>query len=103
MDVAILAAWSALLADECICGRPRAVHEHETEDDYTTYTDECPAMAALDFAQAARSLDDEKVLSPLRDKVQAGQATRMERIRARLNPERSRSWWVRRKDELPPA
>ena len=94
VDIAILDAWHALNADLCICGRPRAIHATEAAADYVTGVDTCPAIAALDEQQAAKSIDDEDAMRAVRDRVEQGKASRADRIAARLNMDRPRSWFV---------
>lgn len=82
--MALLDAWGRLNESLCICGRPRAVHAEQVEDDYLTGYDECPAIKALDRAQAAISIDDEQASEQAR---KSG-----DEITARMTPERPRSW-----------
>ena len=53
IDRGILAAWRRLTSSLCsMCGRPWAVHDTDTEDDYTVGYLECTASAKLDRIQA---------------------------------------------------
>lgn len=77
-DTALLGAWMRLRDDLCECGRPLELHEDADPASFRTGYRTCPALAALDQAQAARRNDSD-------DK------------RARedgLDPERSRTWLV---------
>lgn len=94
MDVALLTAWAEVDEDRCQCGRPRAVHEGETWQDYRTGFTVCPAMEALDLAQARRAVTDDAVLEQARESGDA--------ILARTRPDRSRTWSIWHIRESPP-
>lgn len=94
IDLAIHTAWDALNASLCVCGRPVAVHDGQTLDDYHTAYDECPAVAALDWSQAAKSIDDEDDHAAELKRVRDGTGTREDLIVSRLSPTRARTWLV---------
>ena len=87
IDRAILASWHKLdHQPKCRqCGRPMAVHEHDSEDDYNVGYLTCTATAKL-------------------DRVQAEQAKRDEAERdAGRNPDRARQWVTWTDDEGAPT
>lgn len=87
VDVAIMTEWLALTDDTCEhCGRPLAGHEDMDPADFNTGWRTCPAMVALDEAQAMKA--DEADEKAARDKGR--------------NPDRARSWLTWTDAEGPP-
>ena len=83
--MAILTAWRELQESLCSkCGRPLALHAEQAPDDFHADWRECPAVIALDHAQATKSVVDQ----------QAREAAEKSgnQVAARLQPERSRTW-----------
>lgn len=84
--MSILLAWAELDETSCRhCGRPRAIHEHQSAEDYNTGYDGCPAMEAIDASQA-----------------RIAEAEDAQALKAGRNPERWRTWYAWTDDEPPP-
>ena len=85
MDRAIITAWTKLARTACTrCGRPWAIHDSDSEDDYAVGYNTCTASVALDRAQALQHKRDEPDL------------------KQGLNPERARQWATWTDEEGPP-
>lgn len=97
VDIALLDGWWRLNDNLCQqCGRPREVHDDETDADYHAGFEECPATVALLAAQTKKRLAYE------REREAAFKADKWS-VAAHMPREQALSWVTWTDDEGKPS
>jgi hypothetical protein len=100
IDQLMMEAWWLAKALECPgCGRPSAVHETDSPDDYDVWQLDCTAMRAIGEHVALLSGGSRDAMSDELRRLAADDAARRDR---RQDPEWSRRYVARTPEEGPP-